>query len=319
MVRNSAAVLLFLLLTVGAAAQKAPFDLFASGNLGDARRGLRDLDGIDSRDLSGMTPLMWAAKENEAVDVINFLISSGASVDARDNRGETAVMKAAGYNANPEVLIALVEAGADPDQSYGYLGRTPLMMAAGLNGNPEVADALIDFGASLTEDDSTVQHWTPLYYASSWNDNPEVTQLLIERGAQADQTTLRFNRTPLMEAVVNNAPPAVVEVLLQAGADPEASGPMGVTLLMEAAAFSKNPEILRLLVDYGAEVNRTDDRDGMTALMIACLRRGEEPVIRTFLELGADPRIRDRSGYTAADYAEGNSRLRNSEVLELLR
>lgn len=319
MSRICAYILLFLLLPAPLFSQAAPFDLFAEGNLRAVRRGVAEIEEIDSRDLSRMTPLMWAAKENPSVEVINFLIDSGASVNATDNRGETAIMKAAGYNENPQVLIALAAAGADPDDSYGYLGRTPLMMAAGLNENPEVAAALLDLGASLTKDDSTVQHWTPLYYASSWNSNPEVTALLLDRGAPADQRSLRFGRTPLMEAIVNHAPPEVVEVLLEAGADPEATGPSGVTLLMEAAAFADDPGIIELLVEYGANINRRDDRVGMTALMIACLRSGEVPIIESFLALGADPDIEDSRGLTAADYAEQNRRLQETSILEQLR
>ncbi len=69
-------------------AQEPSFDLFESGNLGTVREEVQRLDSLESRNLRGMTPLMVAAKHNERVEVLNFLIESGADVHAQDNYGE---------------------------------------------------------------------------------------------------------------------------------------------------------------------------------------------------------------------------------------
>lgn len=299
-------------------AEEPSFVLFENGNLERVKDAVEELESIEASNLRGMTPLMLAAKHNERVEVLNFLIESGADIAAEDNFGEAAIIKAAGYNGNPAILNALIEAGAEFDASYGYLGRTPLMMAAGLNANPEVPALLLDNGASFDEEDNTVQRWTPIFYAASWNDNPEVVATLIESGANPNRRSSRISRTPLMEAIVNHAPPAVVQTLIDAGADAMASGPQGVTILMEAAAFATNPEVLRILVRGGALVDQTVPSTGMTPLMIACLRSGDPRIVEALLDLGAQPELKNNYGATALDYLEENPRLRESEARELL-
>ena len=60
-----------------------------------------------------MTPLMWAAWENQNPEVIKVLLEAGANVDARDKWGLTPLMQAARKNQNPEVIKVLLDGGAD--------------------------------------------------------------------------------------------------------------------------------------------------------------------------------------------------------------
>ena len=69
-----------------------------------------------------------------------------------------------------------------------------------------------------------------------------------------------FYMTPLMFAASNNPDPEVVEVLLEFGAVLEARASNGLTALMFAARDNPNPEVARKLVQRGADINLRDFR-----------------------------------------------------------
>ncbi|MGV3721612.1 MAG: ankyrin repeat domain-containing protein, partial [Actinomycetota bacterium] len=89
---------------------------------------------------------------------------------------------------------------------------------------------------------------------------------------------------------------------LKAGADPNQRGREGMTPLCCATAVHGRPELLRLLVDSGADVNAADPK-GCTPLMWA-VRFGNTAVARQLLELGADPNARNNDGDTVLQVAK---------------
>jgi hypothetical protein len=79
------------------------------------------------RDQAGRTPLHYAAVDNKLNDV-NALIAAGAEIDAREDTGQyTPLMFAAQNDDNIEVVKALVEAGADVNLT-NRKGETPLSL-----------------------------------------------------------------------------------------------------------------------------------------------------------------------------------------------
>ncbi|HEY1493910.1 MAG TPA: ankyrin repeat domain-containing protein, partial [Candidatus Solibacter sp.] len=68
-------------------------------------------------------------------------------------------------------------------------------------------------------------------------------------------------------------------------------------------AWESNDEIVRLLLEGGAAVNR-QDREGDTALHKA-MRSGHTDAIPVLLEFGADPEIRNSDGMRPIDLAIG--------------
>jgi ankyrin repeat protein len=69
--------------------------------------------GVNARDSSGVTPLMWAAAITKIPEVIKVLIDAGAEVNARDDIGKTSLIWAAASNENPESVVLLLQTGAD--------------------------------------------------------------------------------------------------------------------------------------------------------------------------------------------------------------
>ena len=73
-------------------------------------------------------------------------------------------------------------------------------------------------------------------------------------------------------------------------------------------------ELVRILLENGANVNIQDNDDGHTALMTAS-RRGYINIARMLIDAGADLEIKDESGDTALMYATTNS---HTETVRML-
>jgi ankyrin repeat protein len=156
---------------------------------------------------------------------------------------------------------------------------------AAQNRNTEALRTLVKQHANVNtpQPDGTMA----LHWAAHWNDLDAVT-LLVGAGANAKATN-RYGSTPLSEGVVlGNA--AMIEALLNAGADPKTlTTTAGETVLMTAARAG-NIEAVKVLLSHGADVNARENYRGQTALMWAAAERHPE-VVKVLLEHGADWKI----------------------------
>ena len=73
---------------------------------------------------------------------------------------------------------------------------------------------------------------------------------------------------------------------------------------MWSAAFSEHPEIVRLLLKAGTDVNSQNNPYGLTALM-GSSAKGYAEITRILTEAGADVSVQDYQGQTALMYASG--------------
>ena len=92
-------------------------------------------------------PLQWAAVSSKNVDIVEYLLSAGATVDARNNDGETALaILATDLDASTDVARALIRHGADVN-TRDKDGLTPLRNATTV-GKAELIQLLRDSGAT---------------------------------------------------------------------------------------------------------------------------------------------------------------------------
>jgi len=109
----------------------------------------------------------------------------------------------------------------------------------------------------------------------------------------------------------------VVGLLLRLGTYPDIRDSGGHTPLYRAAdecASEAGPEVVRILVRAGADVNAANGVTRATALHMAA-RRGHLEIARVLLDAGASPRARDRKGDTPLERA---NHCRRHEVARLL-
>ena len=118
---------------------------------------------------------------------------------------------------------------------------------------------------------------TPLHMAADFNIKPAVLDALLNAGADMLVGTDGDGHTPLHEAA-GNSNPAILEVLLDAGGNPETRTNDGATLLHWAASLNDNPAVLEALLAAGADIAARND-DGGTPLTRAAWRNENPAVI----------------------------------------
>ena len=89
----------------------------------------------------------------------------------------------------------------------------------------------------------------------------------------------------------------LVRDLITLGADLDWQDKFGNTAL-HRCVNSNHPDIARMLIDAGADVNMQDDKRGQTALH-ECVNSNHLDIARMLIDAGADVNIQDRGGSTA--------------------
>jgi ankyrin repeat protein len=161
----------------------------------------------------------------------------------------------------------------------------------------------------LATDDAFV-----LYTAAAIGDVANITAAL-ERGADVNGTIAgQDGWTPLMIAAADGHESAA-RALLAVGGDPNRRNDLGRTALMFASSYGF-VDIVRVLLDGGADVNvvPTDDTRWTALMAAACAGRAD--VTQLLLERGADAALKDSKGRTALACARNND---HSDVVKILR
>jgi ankyrin repeat protein len=253
-----------------------------------------------SLDSGGLTPLLYAAREN-CMACVDVLLKNRADIDMPDPDGVSPLLVAI-MNANWDLAKQLIVAGADVNQ-WDIYGEAPLFTAVDLRNRIDGGRASID----------------PLNKTNGL----AIVNVLIERGANPNMqlffkpanvrgTTATRGSTPLIRAA-NNGDLEVVKLLLEHGADAtlymaDRQTPIHAVLAGRSSE-QQALELIRILHKAGADVNvvalvnHEEEVRGGTALHYAVRKRYKE-VIKLLASDGIDVNATDQDGLTALDYTQ---------------
>ncbi len=155
------------------------------------------------------------------------------------------------------------------------------------SGDKEAVRSLLEEHADVNA--ARADGTTPLAWAVH-QDDLEIADLVIRAGSIVNAAN-DFGITPLSLACVNRST-AMVEKLLQAAANPNISDLTGETPLM-ACAHTGSVDAVKLMIARGADVNAKETQREQTVLMLAVAGKHSE-VVRVLVDHGADVNARSR-------------------------
>ncbi|QYT00974.1 hypothetical protein H0G86_008031 [Trichoderma simmonsii] len=232
-----------------------------------------------------------AAAKGQHFNVLKFLISYGAD----SNHSGSSLSYSLCWDIRSVKI--LLDGGADIDKQIGSRG-TALCVAAAFN-YPVLFDLLLERGANINA--SGGEYGTPLQAAFSLGYKEselmlEHVQKLLDCGADPNIQGGRYG-TALQAAcgfsVYHSHDIGVlmkaIRLLIEHGAGVDTQGGHYGSAL-HAAASSRHPQatqVIKLLLDNGAEIDQAGNNDWKTALQVACYE-GTIEVVRCLLGRGAD-------------------------------
>lgn len=147
-----------------------------------------------------------------------------------------------------------------------------LLFDAARLGRLDVLPALLQAGADIAALDA--KGHSPLILAS-YHGHEAATKLLLDQGAPVDQADAARGNTALM-GVAFKGYLGMIDILLGAGAEPDAINHAGQTALMMAALFG-HEAIVDRLIERGCDPQRKDAA-GNSAVSVA-LGQGNEAMV----------------------------------------
>lgn len=193
-------------------------------------------------------PSLHNAAQNDDAGEVETLLASGVPIDMRDQDGATPLLVATRANAIA-AATTLIAAGADVN-AKDRIDDSPYLYA-GARGHLVILKQTLLNGADLT---SVNRFGGTALIPAAERGHVETVQLLITAGIEVDHVN-RLGWTALLEAIIlGDGGPRhvqVVDLLLQAGADPNLPDAEGVTPLRHSRQRGFR-EIAAKLTDAGA-------------------------------------------------------------------
>lgn len=217
---------------------------------------------------------LFEAIEADEADRVRRLLGDAPDIAAaRDEHGVSALMRAR-YRSDHAVIDAV----------RGHVARLDVFEAAAFGEVDRLAELLADEPA-LTASYSA-DGFTPLHFAAFFG-HADAVRLILEHGAEVDAFGRGWMTGTALHSATSRSRTAVTQLLLEAGANPNARQSQGWTPL-HSAAHNGDAAGCALLLDAGADAAATND-EGRSVLELAEERGDAGTIERIRAALQASP------------------------------
>ncbi len=231
-------------------------------------------------DISNEQEILYLACSNGYYDIADLLIEKGLDIDAQRDGIFTALMEAC-FRNNSEIACFLLDKKANPNITLDFNRAlenphvVQQFLVARLSGSNALQFAITRKNAQIVKkliDLTTVEvDGNEIIRAVDLNAYDIVKILLESKKFDINKPFHHASQyTPLHKAVLNNNQ-AIVELLLDHGADPNGADKDGNTSL-HAACSLNSLGMFKTLRAYGADISITNNR-GATPFHIACAQK----------------------------------------------
>ena len=250
-------------------------ELINEGGINAASKGELIIDDVTH--YTNSTPLMIASSYGH-YDIAKALIDNGALVNLRADDGFNALMEAVRTD-NIKMAKLLIE--HDSDINIKNKDGKNMIMIACENGNEEMFNLLLENNADINEKSS----WgaSALIYASE-KGNINIMKYLIDNGIDVNGKADDNGDTPLLWAVTGQNPYEASKLLIENGADVNATNNSGVAPATILAGSV--PKVVKLLKDNGADLDTKFADDDPPIAIAASV--GNLEIVKALVENGAD-------------------------------
>ncbi|KAL6799179.1 ankyrin repeat-containing domain protein [Trichoderma sp. SZMC 28013] len=233
------------------------------------------------------TPLIIASRNGD-YQMVKLLLEHGVNPNPEKPRAWTTALHSAASKGHVEIVRLLLNKGADLGymvQSFMFYESESVLHKAAEYGHEAVMRLLLDSGANFGDKAS----WRDVFCSAAGRGYKAVIKLLVESGIGPNFMFSRSGSqgTPLLSAAYGEHE-KTVKLLLEYGADPNASDIDGITPIAGSAGDG-HEAVVKLLLEYGADPNASDE-GGITPLARGA-DGGHEAVVKLLLEYGADPNV----------------------------
>ncbi len=136
---------------------------------------------------------------------------------------------------------------------------------------------------------------------------------LIAQGADVDERDANGD-APLIIAAYKGYT-NILRLLLEAGADVSVVDPGMKATALHAAAYAGHADAAKLLIDHGIDIDKQGPYNGYTALHDAVWQNNTETA-RVLVEAGAALDVRSHTGETALEFAKSRNHAEIAALIE---
>ena len=269
---------------------------------------LKEHADLNIQNNEGWTALMLAS-QNDHIEVVEQLLKDDADVNIQNKEGVTALMLAS-ENGHTQVVEAILKELVDIDVKIRGNGYTALMLAS-IKGHIEVADCLLQ---SFADPHIIAYNGLTAFSLAAFNGNRDLVNMFLDKAEPTTDeiekaviascygghptlitflsnklTHLTVDQKELLDSCVKGDVDAVVWRTLDSP-DPDTALVLGVTPLMVASSCG-HADIVDVLLQTGADVNKQESAFGFTPLFFAVQGSKSSLITETLLMYGAYPNI----------------------------